>query len=382
MKTYQAIVLGVGGVGSAALDQLARRGVRVLGLDRFPPGHDRGSSHGATRIIRQAYFEHPDYVPLVLRAYDLWDELARRVGQTLYEEVGLLQIGPPQGEVVGGVLASAQMHRLEVDLLSAGQVTRRWPGFHVPDTLVGVYERRAGFLHVERCVAAHASRAVAAGAELLTDRSIVSWKADGSGIVVRTDRETLRADALVICAGAWAGQLLMDIGVRFEVRRKPLFWFETLDDTYRKDHCPAFLYELSQGIFYGTPQLGGDGVKVAEHTGGELVADPLDLDRQVTEKDLAPVEQFVRAFLPRASRRVTHHSVCMYTMSPDAHFVVDRHPVHPQVVFVAGLSGHGFKFTPVLGEIIADLVIDGQTKQPIDFLRRNRFTQSISRQKD
>lgn len=382
LKTYQAIVLGVGGVGSAALDHLARRGVRVLGLDRFPPGHDRGSSHGATRIIRQAYFEHPNYVPLVLRAYDLWDELARRAGQILYEEVGLLQIGPPQGEVVGGVLASAEAHGLEVDRLSAGQVTRRWPGFHVPDTLVGVFERRAGFLHVERCVAAHASRAVAAGAELLTDRSIVSWQADGSGIVVRTDRETLRADALVICAGAWAGQLLMDIGVRFEVRRKPLFWFQTLDDMYRKDFCPAFLYELPQGIFYGTPQLGGDGVKVAEHTGGDLVADPLDVDRQVAENDLARVEQFVRAYLPRAGRRVIHHCVCMYTMSPDAHFVVDRHPVHSQVVFVAGLSGHGFKFTPVLGEIVADLIIDGDTTQPIDFLRRSRFTQYISRQKD
>lgn len=373
MTTYQAIVLGVGGVGSAALDHLARRGVRVLGLDRFPPGHDRGSSHGATRIIRQAYFEHPHYVPLVLRAYDLWDELARRVSQTLYEEVGLLQIGPPRGEVVGGVLASAEAHGLEVDRLSAEQITRQWPGFHVPDAMGGVYERRAGFLHVERCVSAQASLAVAAGAELLTDRAIVSWQADGSGIVVRTDRETLCADALVICTGAWAGQMLANIGVRFEVRRKPLFWFETLDEAYRKEHCPAFLYELPQGIFYGTPQLDADGVKVAEHTGGDVVADPLDLVRQMTAIDLLPVEQFVRACLPRAGRRVTRHSVCMYTMSPDAHFVVDRHPLHPQVIFVAGLSGHGFKFTPVLGEIIADLIIDGQTKQPIDFLRRSRF---------
>ncbi|HJT31795.1 MAG TPA: N-methyl-L-tryptophan oxidase [Pirellulales bacterium] len=382
MKTYESIVLGVGGVGSAALDHLARRGVRVLGLDRFPPGHDRGSSHGATRIIRQAYFEHPDYVPLVLRAYDLWDELARRAGQTLFEEVGLLQIGPPGGDVVGGVLASAEAHRLEVDRLSAEQISGRWPGFRVPQALVGVYERRAGFLHVERCVAAHASRAVTAGAVLLTDCTIVSWQADGSGIVVRTDRETFRADALVICAGAWAGQLLTDVGVRFEVRRKPLFWFETLDMAYRKEHCPAFLYELPQGIFYGTPQLDADGVKVAEHSGGDVVADPLDVERQVAENDLAPVEQFVRECLPRAGKRLTRHSVCMYTMSPDAHFVVDRHPLHPQVVFVAGLSGHGFKFTPVLGEIIADLVIDGQTKQPIDFLRRSRFTQSISRQKN
>ena len=366
-------MLGVGGVGSAALYHLARRGVRVLGLDRYPPGHDRGSSHGATRIIRQAYFEHPDYVPLVLRAYELWEELAQRVGETLYQEVGLLQIGPPEGEVVSGVLASAHAHRLEVERLTAGQIAGRWPGFHVSDALVGVHERRAGYLHVERCVAAHASQAAACGAALLCDRSVLGWHAEGSGVVVRTDRETLRAESLVICAGAWAGPLLADLGLRFEVRRKPVFWFETLDDAYRGDRYPAFLYEVPQGIFYGTPQLDAAGVKVAEHTAGAVVADPCEVDREIGAADLAPVEQFVREYLPRAGRRVTRHSVCMYTMSPDAHFVVDRHPEHPRVVFVAGLSGHGFKFTPVLGEIVADLVTSGETKHPVAFLRHARF---------
>lgn len=374
-------MLGVGGVGSAALDHLARRGVRAVGLDRFPPGHDRGSSHGATRIIRQAYFEHSDYVPLVLRAYELWDELAKRTGNVLREEPGLLQIGPPHGEVVTGVLASAAAHALEVEQISAAQITSRWPGFGVPEGLTGVYERRAGFLHVERCVAAHASQAVAAGAELLTDRQVLGWQADGSGVVVRTDRETLRADHLVVSAGAWAGQMLTDIGIRFEVRRKPLFWFETVNDAYRSEGCPAFLYELPNGIFYGTPQIDSAGVKVAEHTGGDVVTDPLNVNRAITAKDLAPVEQFARQCLPRAGARVTQQSVCMYTMSPDAQFVVDPHPVHRQVMFVAGLSGHGFKFTPVLGEIVADLVSTGHTTHPAGFLRGGRFTQSVEQAK-
>lgn len=369
-------MVGVGGVGSAALYHLARRGVRVLGLDRFVPGHDRGSSHGATRIIRQAYFEHPDYVPLVLRAYELWDDLARLTGQTLREEVGLLEVGPPEGEVVRGVLASANAHALLIDRVGGDEIARRWPGFHVPEGLMGVYERQAGFLHVERCVQAHASEAVAAGAELLADRAVLDWQVDGSGIAVRTDRETLHADQLVVCAGAWANQMLTDLSVPFEVRRKPVFWFESRTEVYRSDRYPTFLYELPQGIFYGFPQMDAAGVKVAEHTGGEVVADPLNLNREVLQTDLAPVERFVRECLPQTGPRVTQHSVCMYTMSPDAQFVVDRHPAHPQVMFVAGLSGHGFKFTPVLGEIIADLVTSSETQHSIAFLRHARFAPS------
>ncbi|MGH7191927.1 MAG: N-methyl-L-tryptophan oxidase, partial [Candidatus Saccharimonadales bacterium] len=313
MTTYQAIVLGVGGVGGAALYHLARRGARVVGLDRFPPGHDRGSSHGATRIIRQAYFEHPGYVPLVLRAYELWDELAELSGQALREEVGLLQIGPPRGEVVAGVLASAHAHELEVEQLAADDIARRWPGFHVPEGSSGVYERRAGFLHVERCVAMHASQAAAAGGELLTGRQVLGWQVDGSGVAVQTNLETLRAESLVICAGAWANQMLADTDLHFEVRRKPAFWFETPDEVYHSGRCPAFLYELPHGIFYGTPQLDAAGVKVAEHTGGEFVPDPLNVNREIAESDLAPVERFVRECLPRAGPRVTRHSVCMYT---------------------------------------------------------------------
>ncbi|HEV3341148.1 MAG TPA: N-methyl-L-tryptophan oxidase [Pirellulales bacterium] len=374
MKRYDAIVLGVGGVGSAALYHLARRGRRVLGIDRFPPGHDRGSSHGQTRIIRQAYFEHAGYVPLVLRAWQLWDELGERRGERLYEQVGLIQIGPPEGEVVSGVLESARMHGLEVERLTATDVMRRWPGFRTSEEMAGAYERRAGYLKVEACVLAHTAEAVAAGAELHCDQSVLSWQADGGGVVVVTDRETLSADKLVISAGPWAAGLLGDFAVRLEVLRKPVFWLQTQDDSYRAERgCPCFLYELPSGVFYGIPQIDDHGVKVAEHSGGQPVGDPLHVDRALDEDDRQRATGFVTGYLPRATTEVRQHSVCMYTVTPDRDFIVDRHPSFPQVTVIAGLSGHGFKFAPVLGEIAADLVIDGDTPHPIDFLSMDRF---------
>jgi sarcosine oxidase len=374
MKRYDAIVLGVGGIGSAVLYHLARRRLRVLGLDRFTPGHDRGSSHGGTRIIRQAYFEHPSYVPLVLGAWQLWDELSERRGDRLYEEAGLIQIGPRQGEVVSGVLESARLHGLDVEELSRSQILRRWPGFAVAEGQVGAYERRAGYLRVEACVLAHVAEAVAAGAELLCDRSVMTWRSEGTGIAVVTDRETFCADRLVIAAGPWSAGLLADFAVRLEVLRKPVFWLATRDDTYRADRgCPCFLYELDSGVFYGIPQLDNHCVKVAEHSGGNPIADPLLVDRTEHDDDRLRITDFASQYLARATADVQHHSVCMYTMTPDHHFIVDRHPSFPQVTVIAGLSGHGFKFAPVLGEIAADLSIDGQTRHPIDFLRMSRF---------
>jgi len=369
---YDAIVLGSGGVGSAALDHLARRGAHVLGLDRFAPGHDRGSSHGDTRIIRQAYYEHPDYVPLVLRAYELWAELSERRGVCLGRELGLLQVGPPEGEVLCGVLASAAHHGLDVERLDGDEIEARWPGFRARGALAGVFERRAGYLRVEECVKAHAAEAVAHGAELRVGCDVQSWRAEGSGVVVETSQGNFSAGALVVTAGAWASQMLDDLGIWFEVRRKPVFWFDQASADYQADRCPCFLFETPSGIYYGMPQIDDGQVKAAEHTGGAVVDDPAMLDRQMHTADLTPVDQFLAVHLPKIVRRPVRHSVCMYTMTRDSHFVVDRHPEHPQVVFAAGLSGHGFKFTSVLGEALADLATAGRTRLPIGFLACQR----------
>jgi sarcosine oxidase len=373
MSDYDAIVLGVGGVGSAALFHLAGRGARVLGLERFVPGHDRGSSHGQTRLIRQAYFEHPDYVPMVRRAFELWAELEAQCGETLYHQVGLLQIGPPEGEVVSGVRESATIHGLPIENLSTEDCRKRFGGFRLPEGCEAVFESRAGYLLVERAVEAHARLAVERGAALHSGETTLSWRADGGGVVVETDRGRYSADRLVVAAGAWSGSLLGSLGISLEVRRKPLYWFRTRGDSYRADRGGAgFLFDLPHGCFYGFPQIDDASIKVAEHTGGKVVADPLIVDRELDQADQQRVAEFVAQHLSDATSECLDHAVCMYTMTPDAHFVVDRHPEHPQVVFAAGLSGHGFKFTCMLGEALAQLALDGRAKQPIEFLNVHR----------
>lgn len=372
--SYDAIVLGAGGVGSAALWQLARRGLRVLGIDRFAPPHDHGSSHGQTRIIRQAYFEHADYVPLLVESYRLWNELEQSVGRTLLVETGLVEVGPADGVVVPGVVRAARQHRLHVEELSASEVSRRWPSLVVREPLVGVFEPRGGFLHVEECVRAQLVAAEEAGAELRVGVEALGWTAGDDEVVVETSVGRFTAARLVVTAGAWAGQLLADLGVRLEVRRKALMWHATSDGRTRADAgFPCYLFELPAGVFYGFPAIDERGLKAAEHSGGEVVADPSLVDRSLRDDDREPVEAFLAAHLPAAERPCREHAVCLYTMSPDEHFVVDRHPRHANVAFAAGLSGHGFKFAPVLGAALADLVIDGATQRSIGFLSLARL---------
>jgi monomeric sarcosine oxidase len=374
-SSYDAIVLGTGGVGSAALFHLARRGLRVLGIDRFGPGHDRGSSHGETRIIRQAYFEHPDYVPLLLRAYELWAELEELTGEKLFHKVGLLQVGPRDGAVVSGVLKSARQHGLTVEELTASQTERRFPGFVVPSELTGVFELQAGYLLVENCVLAHLQAAKKHGAEHLPQTTVISWRAEGGGVVVTTDRGEFRAGRLVMSPGAWAGDLLGSLDVRLEVRRKHVYWFSPTSPEYASaSGCPTFLYELPHGVFYGFPSLPTSGLKAAEHSGGEVVSNPSSDPRVFDRRDCERVRSFLAGYLPGVAGQVVRHSVCFYTMTADEHFLIDRHPAHPNVVFAAGLSGHGFKFTGVLGEALVDLAMHGETRLPVDFLRLSRLS--------
>lgn len=378
MDSYDAVVLGVGGVGSAALYHLAARGLRVLGVDRFLPGHDRGSSHGQTRLIRQAYHEHPAYVPLVQRAYALWQDLEQQSGRELYREVGILEAGPPDGQVVPGVLTSARQHRLEVEQLDAAERARRFPGFGIPESFAAVFESRAGYLRVEDCVRTHVDQALLRGASLRIGCEVRSWKSQGNAIRLKLADGEISAGRLVVTAGAWARDLLADLGLCFEVVRKPLYWFDAPEAVYGERHGgPGFIFETGQGNFYGFPFVAGQGLKCAEHTGGETVADPLDVNRQPIAAETARVRNFVARWLPRASTEPTNFAVCLYTLSPDRNFVVDRHPELSQVSFAAGLSGHGFKFASVLGEVLADFATQGESPLPVDFLSCRRFAKSI-----
>jgi sarcosine oxidase len=367
---YDLIVLGTGGVGSAATFHAARRGLRVLGIDRFPWAHDRGSSHGHTRIIRMAYFEHPDYVPLLRRAYDLWDELSKLSGVTLFERTGLLQIGPMSGIVIPGVLQSATEHQLPIEQLDTSDVERRFPGFRVTKGCDALFEKNAGYLLVETCVRKHLELAKSLGGEFVIGESVTQWHAENDCVVVETDRATYQSKKLIITAGAWANSLIGTLGMSLTVRRKHLHWRATNSDVYRNGPC--FFYEMPNGFFYGFPHIDERGIKVAEHSGGETVDDPRTASREEDTHDTDRIDEFLGQAMLDVSKKKTAHEVCFYTMSPDENFFVDRHPQYPNVAFAAGLSGHGFKFASTLGEILVDLVFDGGSKLPVDFLSVKR----------
>lgn len=376
MATYDAIVLGCGGVGSAALFHLARRGIRVLGLDRFVPPHPHGSSHGQTRVIRLAYFEHPDYVPLLRRAYTLWDELERLADRRLFERVGLVELGPPDGVVIPGVLQAAAQHRLDVERWTHDDCRRRLPGLVPPEGSQIVFESQAGYLRVEECVATHLGLARAAGAEFRAEE-VISWSAADGDVVVRTEQAEYRAARLVIGAGPWASSALAQaaphVARRLVVRRKHLHWHPTRDRRLRGDEgFPTFFVERpDRSFFYGFPVLDERGLKVAEHSGGQVAADPLTDDRAVDTTDARRVTEFLANCFPTVEAPHGDHAVCYYTMTPDEHFVVDR-TGDGRVSYVAGLSGHGFKFVSVLGEILAQFALDGASPLPLDFLRPAR----------
>jgi monomeric sarcosine oxidase len=377
MRHFDVIVIGTGGMGSAAALHLARRGVRVCGLDRFPPGHDRGSSHGQTRLIRLAYYEHPDYVPLLRRAYELWRDLETAAGRPLLVESGLLLAGPPESAVVRGTVESAEVHALPLERLDHAEAARRWPQVRLPDGWSVVHEPRGGYLMVEDCVRAHAAAAAQAGAVLEAGRTVLGWRATpGGGAVVETDAGDYAADRLVVAAGSWAADLARLPEVPLRVLRKSLFWYEPAVAARAKHaagRLPCFGFDGPEGFFYGFPALAGAGLKIAEHTGGTPVADPLAVDRGVVAAERARVEAVLTARLPGVGTQLAAHAACLYTMSPDGHFLVGLHPHHPQVVVAAGFSGHGFKFAAVMGEILADLATAGRSSLPIGFLAPTRF---------
>jgi sarcosine oxidase len=380
---FDVIVLGVGGMGSAACHQLAARGARVLGLEQFSLVHDRGSSHGETRIIRQAYFEHPDYVPLLLRTYDLWHRLEQSAGRTLFQQVGLALSGVSTGETISGSRLAARQHGLAIEELTATQAGKRWPALSFPENHSVVFEPRAGLLHVEACVQAHIDQAIQSGADIRAGERVLGWKSNGTSITVRTDSAEYSAGALVVTSGAWAGECLRELGLPLRVVRKFVGWFPILHGAFGADQgMPTYFFELPGGTFYGFPSLDGSTVKMAEHSGGQPVDDPSAVDRTMAPDDIVRLAEFARAHLPGLGATPTRHSVCLYTMSPDQHFMIDSHPQWNNVVFAAGFSGHGFKFAPVIGEALADLALNRATDLPIGFLRLNRFSQTVSQPSD
>jgi sarcosine oxidase len=375
-RSYEAIVVGLGGMGSATLYHLARRGVRTLGLEQFGPGHALGSSHGDSRIIRETYFEHPQYVPIVQRAHELWRELERVSGTSLMNITGGLMIGPRDGMVVTGTLRSAREHSLPHEVLAAHEASARFPAFHLDPGTVAVFDPRAGYLDPEACNTAHLSGALAAGADARFEEAVLNWSAEGDGVRVTTSVGTYLAQRLVLSAGAWNNSLVSDLRLPLTVERQSVFWFSSPDraEYGEATQFPIYAYEFKPGtICYGFPRL-SRGMKASVMHDGQLVSDPNHVDRRVSEEEVDPLRSALRPILPElAEASVRESGVCLFTNTPDHDFIIDRHPLHPHVVISSPCSGHGFKFASAIGEIQADLLTEGSCRFDLTPFRLGRW---------
>lgn len=371
---HDLAIVGVGGMGSAAFWAATRRGLSVVALDQFGPAHDRGSSHGQTRIIRAAYFEHPSYVPMAQRSFQLWDEIARRSGKQLLCRSGLLQVGPPDSAVIEGVRTSARQYSLAVEELSPGQIEARWPAFRIEPDQVGLFESGAGYLRVEWCCAAQIRLARDAGGKYHGNSAVSAWRIEDDGAVrLETGAGIFRARQAIFAGGPWSARLLSELELPLQVVRKQQHWLQVdRADIHAAAGFCCFLFDTPSGCFYGFPAIDHLGMKFAEHSGGEPVGDPDALERGLDSAEWARTEAFIQRAFRFGRTRLTHHSACMYTRSPDEHFLIDLHPKYPQIALVAGLSGHGFKFAPVIGEQLVDL-LQGTPQPDCEFLRLGRL---------
>lgn len=374
-KTYDVIVAGLGAMGSATVAQLALKGKRVLGLDRWAPGHPFGSSHGDSRIIREMYFEHPMYVPLLQRAYELWAELEARVDEKLLNLHGGLMIGHENGMLVTGTLRSAREHRLKHEILTPAEVKQRYPAFDLESHLVAVVDPRAGWLDPEQCNAAHLKVAAQNGADLRFEEPVIAWTADDDGVSVTTSHASYTAGNLVLAVGARAGVLLEDLGLPLEIERQVVFWMQPKQEAeYDRSIFPIWAYEYKPGfIAYGFPNL-PLGVKASGMHSGVVYDFADDVDRSIHEDEAEALKNAIRPVLPGlAASPVRGATTCLFTNTPDHDFLIDFHPDYPRVLISSACSGHGFKFASVVGEIQADLVANGRSRFELSPFVLSRF---------
>jgi sarcosine oxidase len=372
MPAIDAVVVGLGVAGSAALYQLARRGRRVVGIEQFSPGHDRGSSHGETRVIRLGYFEHPSYVPLVRAALPLWRDLEAKSAQSLLVVTGVLEIGAPESDLIAGTLRSSRQHALSHEVLDANDLMQRFPAFEVPSHFVGILQPDGGFLRAEAAIHAQIALARDAGAEIRTGETVRAIVPRSGGVSIETDIDVVEAGAVVVAAGPWTTTLLPDLPLR--VTRQVLAWFAPIEPVrFARGTFPVFLLESEHGCHYGFPLDERGTLKIAKHHHLDEIVDPDDYNRTPSKSDEAAIRSALADYMPAANGRLLAAKTCLYTMTPDGDFILDHLPDHPQIVVASPCSGHGFKFAPVIGEILADLVTTGTPMHDISRFRMNRF---------
>ena len=370
---YDVIVIGVGGMGSATAWHLARRGQRVLGLERFDIPHRLGSSHGLTRIIRLAYYESPDYVPLLRRAYENWREAEQRFGEQLLFVTGSIDTGPPDSEVFRGSLASCQAHDLPHEVMNGREVNARFPGYALPETHMALYQAEGGFIASERAIVAHVTLAQVEGAEIRAREHVLGWEPHGLGVRVTTDRGQYEAGRLVITAGAWIAGLVPALAGAAVPERQVLGWFQPDDPAmFQPGRFPVFNGLFEEGRYYGLPIWGMPGLKLGRYHHREEIVEPDTMQRACDAADEEVLRAALQRYFPHANGPTMGLTACLFTNTPDEHFLIDTLPGCEQVVIASPCSGHGYKFCSVVGEILADLAMHGETRFDLSLFRLAR----------
>ncbi|HEX9206623.1 MAG TPA: N-methyl-L-tryptophan oxidase [Steroidobacteraceae bacterium] len=374
-RRYDVIVVGVGAMGSAACHHLARRGRSVLGLEHYGVPNAMGSSHGVNRIIRLAYYEHPSYVPLLRRAYELWRELERASGEALLHVTGSIDASAADDAIIRGALHACELHDIPHVLCTGAELALRFPGYRLPDDHLALFQPDGGFLASERCIEAQARLARAAGAEIRTRERVLGWDPVPGGVRVRTVDDDYAAGTVIVSAGAWLGELLPSLQALARPERQVLGWFDPfVPEYFEPGNFPVFNVAVEEGRYYGFPAFGIPGFKVGRyHHRGEQIDTPDAWNREPDAGDEAVLREFTERYFPEAAGPLLTAQACMFTNTPDEHFIVDRLPGEERVIVASPCSGHGFKFSSVIGEILADLALDGVSRHDIGLFRLDRF---------
>ncbi len=373
MDHFDAIVAGMGGMGSATAYQLARRGLRVLGLEKHNLLHDQGSSHGLTRIIRLAYYEHPSYVPLLFRAYELWRQLENLTGERILFVTGGIDAGAEDGRIVQGSLAACREHSLRHEVLDAGQLRERFPGVCLPKGMVSVYSPDSGFVLSERAIGLYTRLALELGAEVHGREAVTGWEVRPDSVRVRTETSTYSAGRLIVSAGAWTAKLLPSLSKVLQPERQVLIWTRPLrPELFQLGAFPIFNLQSPEGQFYGFPLHDFPGFKIGRYHHRDEKVDPDAMDRDCHPEDEAVLREGIARYFPDANGPTLALKTCLFTNTPDEHFILDAHPESDRVFIAAGFSGHGFKFCSVVGEIMAELAATGATRHNLDLFRISR----------
>ena len=374
MKNFDAIVIGIGAMGSSITYQLASHGIKVLGIERFALNHTNGSSHGKTRIIRTAHFEHPTYIPLVQRSFELWSQLKAQSGADIIKMTGALIFGLEESPLVSAAISSSKQHNLPYEILSSNEAANRFPMFRPDNDEVAFHEKTAGILFPEECIQTYARLAEGFGAEIHFNEPVRQWNAQEGQVEVKTENETYTAKKVIFSAGPWLTELIPELNLPLQVERQVVFWFgpQRNESIFTPQKMPVFIWQMKDSCsFYGIPNM-GDGVKAARHHYGGFTP-PDKVNRTVTEADQVPVRKFLKHHIPLVDSPPISSTTCLYTNAPDDHFIIDFHPDHRNVLIVSACSGHGFKFSSVIGEIVRQTVQDGKSTFDVSLFRIKRL---------